>query len=43
MSDGSGGVDLTDDGLDSLIDAMSKMKKPEELEGKTFEQQLEVC
>ncbi|XP_060576146.1 tetratricopeptide repeat protein 4-like isoform X2 [Ruditapes philippinarum] len=41
MSDSSGGAGLTDDGLDSLIDAMSKMKKPEELEGKSFEQQLE--
>ncbi|XP_045158938.2 tetratricopeptide repeat protein 4-like [Mercenaria mercenaria] len=35
------GADITDDGLDDLIEAMRRMKKPEHLEGKTFEQQLE--
>lgn len=34
--------ELTDEDLDALIDAMGKMKKPEGLDEKSFEEQLEV-
>lgn len=33
---------LTDEDLDALIDAMGKMKKPDGLDEKSFEEQLEV-
>lgn len=36
------GKELTEADLDALIDAMGKMKKPEGIEEKTFEEQLEV-
>jgi len=38
----NGAPELTDEALDSLIDAMGKMERPEGWEELTFEEQLEV-